>query len=90
MFVPNQNQKQNICVNMKKHTLDKIIATLETLSPEIEINEKLRLAAAIPLERMLECSVWYRNSIIIFINILNGGDISISLLDCGDIIILII
>ena len=54
LFVPNQKQEPNYCVNMKKHNLDKIISALETLSPEIEINEKIRIAASVPLERMLK------------------------------------
>ena len=57
LFVPNQKLEQNICINMKKHNLDKIITSLETLLYEIQINEKSRKAAAIPLERMLSIRV---------------------------------
>ncbi|MCL2038903.1 MAG: quinolinate synthase NadA [Bacteroidetes bacterium] len=57
LFVPNQKLVANICINMKKHTLDKVISALETLSPEIKINEKVRELAAIPLERMLSISI---------------------------------
>jgi quinolinate synthase len=53
LFVPNQNGLRNYCVNMKKHTLDKVISALETLNPQIELNEKIIKAAAIPLEKML-------------------------------------
>ena len=56
LYVPNQNQEENYCVNMKKHNLDKVISALETLSPEIQINEELRQAASISLERMLNIS----------------------------------
>jgi len=56
LFVPNKNLEQNICHDMKRHNLDKVITALETLSPEIEINEKIRTAAAVPLERMLRVS----------------------------------
>jgi quinolinate synthase len=47
---------ENICLNMKKNTLDKVIFALENLQPEIVINEKLRFAALKPLEKMLEQS----------------------------------
>ena len=44
---------ENICHNMKKNTLDKVIFALENLQPEIIIDERLRLAALKPLEKML-------------------------------------
>ena len=46
----------NDCPHMKLNTIDKMIAALETLQPEILMNESLRLRALVPLERMLELS----------------------------------
>ncbi len=46
----------NECPYMRLNTLDKMAAALETLSPEIKMPKKLRLAALKPLERMLELS----------------------------------
>ena len=54
LFVLNQKQEPNYCTYMKKHNLDKLISSLETLTPYIEVDEKLRSAASIPLERMLK------------------------------------
>ncbi len=46
----------NNCPYMRLNTIDKIIAALENLSPQINIEEDLRLAALKPLEKMLELS----------------------------------
>lgn len=46
----------NECPHMRLNTLEKMVAALETLSPEIILPEELRLAALKPLERMLELS----------------------------------
>ncbi|OGU15071.1 MAG: quinolinate synthase [Ignavibacteria bacterium GWB2_35_12] len=46
----------NECPHMKLNTLEKMIAALENMKPEILIPEDLRLKALIPLERMLELS----------------------------------
>ena len=46
----------NECPHMKLNTLEKMVNTLETLSPEITMLEDLRLRALKPLERMLELS----------------------------------
>ncbi len=46
----------NECPYMRLNTLDKIINSLETLQPEIEIPEEIRLKALIPIQRMLEIS----------------------------------
>jgi quinolinate synthase len=46
----------NDCPHMKLNTIDKMIAALENLGPEIIMNEELRLRALKPLERMLELS----------------------------------
>ena len=43
-----------ICPDMKQITLDKVIDSLETLSPEVRISESVRLKARAPLARMLE------------------------------------
>ncbi len=44
------------CPHMKLNTLEKIYLALRDLSPRIEMEESLRVAAARPLERMLEVS----------------------------------
>jgi quinolinate synthase len=41
------------CVFMKKNTLEKCIAALETLTPEITLDEETRRRALVPIERML-------------------------------------
>jgi len=46
----------NDCPHMKLNTIDKMIAALENLEPEITMDEELRQAALKPLERMLELS----------------------------------
>lgn len=46
----------NECPYMKKNTIDKMIAALENLEPQINMEENLRQAAAKPLLRMLELS----------------------------------
>lgn len=46
----------NDCEYMKKITIDKLITSLETLQPQIFMEENLRLAALKPLEKMLELS----------------------------------
>lgn len=46
----------NECPYMKLNTIEKMIKALETLTPSIVMDEKLRLRAKIPLERMLELS----------------------------------
>jgi quinolinate synthase len=56
IFVEGKNPSENICFNMKNNTLDKMISALETLEPEIKIDENLRIAALKPLEKMLELS----------------------------------
>ncbi len=46
----------NQCPHMKLNTVEKIYLALRDLQPEIKMDEELRQAAAIPLERMLELS----------------------------------
>ncbi len=42
------------CPHMRRNTLEKLLQCMENLSPEIEIEEELRLRALRPIERMLE------------------------------------
>lgn len=68
MGVMHELQKQNpdkkfyvagnmqICPNMKKITLDKIIAALESDAPYVDLNEDFMKKALAPMERMLELS----------------------------------
>jgi quinolinate synthase len=51
-----QTCKCNLCPWMAKNTLEKLRDCLLSLSPRIEMEEKLRLRALYPLERMLEWS----------------------------------
>lgn len=44
------------CRYMKMNTLEKLIAALETESPEILLDEQIRKRAQVPIERMLEWS----------------------------------
>jgi quinolinate synthase len=56
-FVAGKNMiGDNICINMKRHTLDKVITALETLSPQIKMDEATRQAALKPLALMLTLS----------------------------------
>lgn len=57
-FIPvsAKNGSLNVCEHMKKITLDNLEEALVTLSPEIHLEEELRLAALKPLEKMLELS----------------------------------
>ncbi len=54
--VLNDSGNVNICQNMKKNTIKKIISALEALQPEILIDETLRTQALKPLDKMLEIS----------------------------------
>ncbi len=45
--------KKAICPNMKKITLEKILDSLEALTPEVKVPEAIRVKALIPVERML-------------------------------------
>ncbi len=47
----------NECPYMRLNTIEKMISALETLQPEIIMDEELRLRALKPLERMLELSL---------------------------------
>ena len=43
----------NDCSFMKLNTLEKCVAALENLEPQIELDEELRQRALVPIERML-------------------------------------
>lgn len=53
---PNNNCACNECPHMKKNTLEKLAAALETLSPEIDVPADVRERALHPIQRMLEIS----------------------------------
>ncbi len=46
----------NECPHMRKNTIDKMIAALENMQPELLMDEEVRLKALKPLEKMLELS----------------------------------
>ena len=46
----------NDCPHMKRNTLEKLYLAMEYETPEITMDEDLRLAAKKPIERMLEIS----------------------------------
>lgn len=46
--------QEQVCPNMKKITLEKVKASLETLQPEVTMNEEMRVKANKPLVSMLE------------------------------------
>jgi len=43
-----------VCPNMKKITLEKILDSLETMSPEVKVPEEIRLKAVAAVNRMLQ------------------------------------
>jgi quinolinate synthase len=46
--------KKAICPNMKKITLEKILDSLETMTPEVRVPEEIRIRARACVDRMLE------------------------------------
>ncbi|MGB8453088.1 MAG: quinolinate synthase NadA [Anaerocolumna sp.] len=48
---------RQFCPNMKRITLEKVKSALQTLKPEIDVNEKLMEQALIPLNKMLDLSI---------------------------------
>jgi len=50
---PDANCHCNECPFMRLNTPEKVYAALDTLSPRLEMDEALRLAAQVPLDRML-------------------------------------
>ena len=53
---PNNSCACNDCPHMKLNTLEKLYDCLKNVTPEILMNEQLRLAAKKPIDRMLEIS----------------------------------
>jgi quinolinate synthase len=53
---PNNSCACNDCPHMKLNTLEKLYLCMKYELPEITMNEKLRIAAKAPIERMLEIS----------------------------------
>ncbi|MBI1341700.1 MAG: quinolinate synthase NadA [Terrimonas sp.] len=53
---PNNNCACNDCPHMKLNTLEKLYLCMEYETPDIEMDEALRLAARKPIDRMLEIS----------------------------------
>ena len=43
-----------VCPNMKKTTLEKVLKSLETLEPKIQLSKSIMRKARIPLQRMIE------------------------------------
>ncbi len=56
---PNNSCACNDCPHMKLNTLEKLYLCMEYETPEILMDEELRVAAAKPIERMLEISKRY-------------------------------
>jgi quinolinate synthase len=58
-FIPAPTQKEcpcSECPYMRKNTLEKIYLCMKNRSPEITLDESLRLRALKPIQRMLEMS----------------------------------
>jgi quinolinate synthase len=53
---PNNLCACNDCPHMKLNTLEKVYLSLLYEIPEIQMEEKLRMAAKIPMDRMMEIS----------------------------------
>jgi len=53
---PEGNCACNECPHMRLNTLEKLYVCLRDLTPELQMPESLRTAAALPIERMLELS----------------------------------
>lgn len=52
-FVANENCNCSECPYMRKNTLQKLLACLETLSPRVELPQDIMQRALVPIERML-------------------------------------
>ena len=50
-FIP--ASENAICHNMKKITLDKLLKSLETMTPEVRVPEEIRVKAKAAVDRML-------------------------------------
>ena len=53
---PNNNCACNDCPHMKRNTLEKLYLCMEYEIPEITMDEEIRKAAKLPIDRMLEIS----------------------------------
>ena len=53
---PEANCACNECPHMKKNTLEKVYLSLRDLEPRLEMDEKLMVAARVPIDRMLQLS----------------------------------
>ena len=56
---PNNSCACNDCPHMKRNTLEKIYLCMEYETPEIMMDEELRLAAKKPIDKMLELSAQF-------------------------------
>ena len=56
---PNNNCACNDCPYMKLNTLEKLYLCMKYEAPEIRMDEELRIAAKIPIDKMLEISAQY-------------------------------
>lgn len=45
---------RQFCPNMKRISLESVLHALETLDPEVKLDEEMRQRAKLPLQRMLE------------------------------------
>jgi len=52
-FVANENCNCSECPYMRKNTLEKLLACLETLEPRIELSPEIMQRALLPIDRML-------------------------------------
>jgi quinolinate synthase len=52
-FVANENCNCSECPYMRKNTLEKVLACLERLAPQVELSDDLMQKALAPIERML-------------------------------------
>ena len=52
-FVANENCNCSECPYMRKNTLQKLLACLESLSPRVELPQEIMQRALVPIERML-------------------------------------
>lgn len=50
-FIP--ASKKAVCENMKRITIDKVLHSLETLTPEVKVPEEIRIKAKAAVDRML-------------------------------------
>jgi quinolinate synthase len=52
-FVANENCNCSECPYMRKNTLEKLLACLETLEPRVELSPEIMQRALVPIDRML-------------------------------------